>query len=60
MRLLQNSGVPPTYLSGPQDLSEGTTFKNQIARFLDHRYGALHFLAPVLNGDEIDVFFQRR
>jgi glycosyltransferase involved in cell wall biosynthesis len=56
MRLLQNSGVPPSYLSGPQDVSKGATFKNQIERFLDHRYGAPHFLMPVLNGDDRTFF----
>ena len=56
MRLLQNSGVPPCYLSRPQDVREGATFKNQIERFLDHRYGALHFLLPVLNGDDRTFF----
>ncbi len=56
MRLLQNSGVPPCYLSRPQDVGEGVPFKNQIQRFLDHRYGALHFLLPVLNGDH-QAFF---
>jgi Glycosyl transferases group 1 len=56
MRLLQNSGVPPCYLSRPSDVHEGLTFKNQIERFLDHRYGALHFLLPVLNGDDRTFF----
>jgi hypothetical protein len=56
MRLLQNSGVPPCYLSRPCDVREGATFKHQIDRFLDHRYGALHFLQPVLAGDD-QAFF---
>lgn len=56
MRLLQNSGVPPCYLSRPQDVRGGATFKDQIERFLDHRYGALHYLLPVLNGDDRTFF----
>jgi hypothetical protein len=56
MRLLQNSGVPPCYLSHSQDVREGATFKHQIERFLGHRYGALHFLLPVLEGDD-EAFF---
>lgn len=56
MRLLQNAGVPPSFLTRPQDLWDGATFKNQIDRFLDHRYGALHFLLPVLDGDDRTFF----
>jgi hypothetical protein len=56
MRLFQNSGVSPSYLSRRQASGEAATFKDQIARFLDDRYGALHFLAPVLNGDETAFF----
>jgi hypothetical protein len=53
MRLFQNSGVYPAYYArrGHEPLG-AATFKTQIARFLDDRYGALHFLAPVLNGDD--------
>jgi glycosyltransferase involved in cell wall biosynthesis len=57
MRLFQNSGVPPSLSSRCLQQSGGaTTFKAQIARFLDNRYGALHFLAPVLNGDDTAFF----
>jgi hypothetical protein len=56
MRLFQNSGVPPSYLSRRQGFEDATTFKVQIARFLHDRYGAIHFLAPVLNGDERAFF----
>ena len=56
MRLLQNSGVPASLLSRPQDVRDGVTFKNQIERFLDRRYGALHFLLPVLTGDDQTFF----
>ena len=53
MRLFQNSGVPPSLLSRQ---GQGATFKVQIARFLEQRYGALHFLAPVLNGEDTAFF----
>jgi Glycosyl transferases group 1 len=53
MRLFQNSGVPPSFVSRRRRaLAKATSFKSEIARFLDDRYGALHFLAPVLNGDD--------
>ena len=56
MRLFQNSGVPPSYLCGQREAFQNGTFRDQIGRFLDHRYGALHFLAPVLNGDDTAFF----
>lgn len=56
MRILQNSGVPPSYLSRPRNVGEAATFKHQIKRFLDGRYGALHFLMPILNGDDTAFF----
>jgi hypothetical protein len=56
MRLFQNSGVPSSYLSSRQTSGEAATFKDQIAHFLEDRYGALHFLAPVLNGEETAFF----
>src|SRR5271156_419759 len=56
MRLLQNSGVPPAYRSRPHSLRDVATFKEQILRFLDHRYGALHILLPVLDGDDTTFF----
>jgi hypothetical protein len=52
MRLFQNSAVYPSYASRHCYGRRGVpTFKAQSACFLEHRYGALHFLAPVLNGD---------
>jgi hypothetical protein len=54
MRLFQNSGVPPSFLS--RETFQDVAFRDQIARFLDNRYGALHFLAPVLNGDDTAFF----
>jgi hypothetical protein len=56
MRLFQNSGVPPSYLSRRQGSEGATSFKTQIAHFLNDRYGAMHFLAPVLTGDETAFF----
>jgi hypothetical protein len=57
VRLFQNSGVPPSYLSRlHQALQRPATFKTQIAHFLNDRYGALHFLAPVLDGDNSAFF----
>jgi hypothetical protein len=57
MRLFQNSAVPPSFLSRRRQGPPGVvTFKAQVARFLDNRYGALHFLAPVLNGDDRAFF----
>ena len=57
MRLLQNSGCYPTYFAGRRHRSQALlTFKVQIGRFLEGRYGAVHFLAPVLNGDETAFF----
>jgi hypothetical protein len=57
MRLFQNAGVPPSFLSRRrQGSQDAVAFKAQIARFLDNRYGALHFLAPVLNGNDTAFF----
>ncbi len=56
MRLFQNSGVPPSYLSRRQWPEDAATFKAKIDRFLGDRYGAMHFLAPVLNGDDTAFF----
>jgi Glycosyl transferases group 1 len=54
MRLFQNSGIPSSLLSRPQP--QGATFKARITRFLEQRYGALHFLAPVLSGEDTAFF----
>jgi hypothetical protein len=57
MRLFQNSGVPGSYLSSHRvELQSAVTFQDRIARFLHQRYGALHFLAPVLDGEETAFF----
>jgi len=57
VRLFQNHGTFPAYYkqrgNNPND---APTFKGQIASFLDSRYCAVHYLAPVLRGDETAFF----
>lgn len=67
MRLFQNSGIYPAYLPRLNRLSaHATSFRERLDVFLHDRYGASHFLEPVLhragtafftNGD--DVVLQR-
>lgn len=57
MRLFQNSAVYPTYLPRLATLTAGcTTFAQRRDAFLGDRFGASHFLQPVLAGDA-DAFF---
>jgi hypothetical protein len=57
MRLFQNSGINPSYLPVFRRKTHGaSTFRAQIEGFLMDRYGAMHFLEPVLNGDESAFF----
>ena len=57
MRLFQNSGQYPAYLNRLNRLAAGaTTFAQRRQAFLADRFGALHFLKPVLD-DEPDAFF---
>jgi hypothetical protein len=57
MRLFQNSGLYPKYIERLNRLSaSNTTFKQRHATFLSDRFGALHFLKPVLNGDPSAFF----
>ena len=57
MRLFQNSGLYPGYLSRLQMLRRGhSSFTGLTDVFLQDRYGASHFLAPVLARDP-DAFF---
>lgn len=57
MRLFQNSGIYPSYLARLNTLaSNALGFEGRRRAFLDDRFGALHFLQPVLNGDP-DAFF---
>ena len=57
MRLFQNSGVYSAYLPRLRELTVGETgFAAQRSAFLADRFGACHFLLPVLQGDP-DAFF---
>lgn len=57
MRLLQNSVIYPSYLPRLTELRrECASFAQATAAFLADRFGAAHFLEPVLNG-EPDAFF---
>ena len=49
MRLFQNSGVYPAYLQRLRELTcNCTSFEAQVSGFLADRFGAPHFLQPVL------------
>ena len=51
MRLFQNSGLYPSYLVRLNQLTaEASSFEARRRIFLDDRFGALHFLKPVLDG----------
>jgi hypothetical protein len=57
MRVFQNSGLYPSYLSRLNQLARNaTSFGERCRIFLDDRYGALHFLQPVLDGDPSAFF----
>src|ERR1035441_1961320 len=57
MRLFQNSGLYPSYLARLNTLAPRTlTFDERRRTFLNDRFGALHFLQPVLDGNA-DAFF---
>ena len=57
MRLFQNSAVYPAYLPRLNSLAAGTrTFRGRLDAFLQDRFGASHFLEPVLNGYESAFF----
>jgi Glycosyl transferases group 1 len=52
MRLFQNSGVYPSYLASLNQLAvNASSFEERRRIFLEDRYGALHILKPVLEGD---------
>lgn len=56
MRLFQNSGVG-RYLQRLNQLAVGaSTFRQRLDVFLSDRYGASHFLEPVLSGDRSAFF----
>jgi Glycosyl transferases group 1 len=51
MRLFQNSGLYPSYLARLNQLAaEASNFEARRRIFLHDRFGALHFLKPVLDG----------
>jgi hypothetical protein len=57
MRLFQNSGVYSAYLPRLNQLAAGKRmFRERLDAFLQDRYGASHFLEPVLNGDASAFF----
>jgi len=57
MRLFQNSGIYPAYRQRLDRLAAGaTTFKERLDTFLTDRYGAAHFLQPVLAHDPTAFF----
>jgi len=57
MRFFQNSALYPSYLVRLDELAPETlSFEERRRIFLNDRFGALHFLQPVLQGDE-DAFF---
>jgi hypothetical protein len=57
MRLFQNGGIYPSYLPHLNALARGAAgFDARRRVFLDDRFGALHFLKPVLDGDA-EAFF---
>ena len=52
MRLFQNSGLYPSYLARLNQLApRRSSFEERRRIFLDDRFGALHFLKPVLIDD---------
>jgi hypothetical protein len=52
MRLFQNCGLTPSYLAHLDQLAaKASSFEQRRGIFLDDRFGALHILQPVLEGD---------
>ena len=61
MRLFQNSGLYPSYLVRLNQLAaEASSFEERRRIFLDDRFGALHFLKPVLDRSPRGVLHQWR
>jgi hypothetical protein len=57
MRLFQNSGIYSAYLPHLNRLARGqNAFRGRLAAFLHDRFGASHFLEPVLRADESAFF----
>ncbi len=52
MRLFQNCGLTPSYIAHlDKRVPSGVTFDERHRSFLDDRFGALHFLKPVMEKD---------
>ncbi len=57
MRLFQNSCLYPSYLDHLDRLAaDATCFDDRLGVFLNDRFGALHFLQPVLDGSPAAFF----
>jgi glycosyltransferase involved in cell wall biosynthesis len=57
VRVFQNSGIYKSYRSRLAELTDHySTFNDAISVFLNDRFGAAHFLKPVLDGDP-ECFF---
>jgi len=57
MRLFQNSGIYASYLRQfDRRAARATTYNSRLSLFLDDRFGAPHFLKPVLDGSP-EAFF---
>jgi hypothetical protein len=57
MRLFQNSGLYPAYVSRLRGLTQDCdSFASQIDAFLGDRFGACHFLKPVLDRETAAFF----
>lgn len=57
MRLFQNSGISPSYRKKLNKLAfQSTTFAERSNIFLNDRFGASHFLKPVLDRDPLAFF----
>lgn len=57
MRLFQNSAIYAAYLPRLNSLAaDKHTFRGRLDAFLQDRFGASHFLEPVLSGDESAFF----
>ncbi len=57
MRLFQNSGLYPAYIPRLRGLTQNCiSFVSQIDVFLGDRFGACHFLKPVLNRETAAFF----
>ena len=57
MRLFQNSGLYPAYVPRLRILTHNyISFASQIDAFLHDRYGACHFLKPVLDRETAAFF----